>query len=583
MLANFHRHLVPLASTVLLGFVLGACDTAIKSQPEIYADMVLHNGIVASVDETIGNVQGIAISGHEIIALGTNEEMNAYINADTQVIDLAGRFAMPGFIEGHGHFMSLGRSKQILDLTDITNWQQAVSRVAAAVDGAEPGEWIFGRGWHQDKWNRIPEDAVEGVPLNRSLNLISPNNPVLLGHASGHAAFANDAALQAAGIDKDTADPEGGTILRDVDGRATGLLRETAQRLVAKAGLDYESQRSAEEQERLKREQVFLASAEALANGVTSFQDAGADFATIDFFKQLENEGALPIRLYVMVRGEDNAQMDELLGAYLMPIEGNDFLTVRSIKRQLDGALGAHGAWLLEPYIDLPSTSGLVLETVEDIQETARLAVKYGFQVNTHAIGDRANRETLNLYQRAFSDLENEDADLRWRVEHAQHIDPTDVPRFAQLGVIASIQGVHCISDGPWVPSRLGEERTRLTSYPWRDLIDTGAVVTNGTDVPVEAINPIASFYASVSRMTNSGEKFHPDQAMTREEALASYTINNAYAAFEEAYKGSLLPGKLADIVVLSQNILTVEESRILETEVDMTIVAGQVRYERED
>jgi predicted amidohydrolase YtcJ len=490
---------------------------------------------------------------------------------------------MPGFIEGHGHFMSLGRSKQILDLTDITNWQQAVSRVAAAVDGAEPGEWIFGRGWHQDKWNRIPEDAVEGVPLNRSLNLISPNNPVLLGHASGHAAFANDAALQAAGIDRDTADPEGGIILRDVNGRATGLLRESAQRLVAKAGLDYESQRSAEEQERLKREQVFLASAEALANGVTSFQDAGADFATIDFFKQLESEGALPIRLYVMVRGEDNAQMDELLGAYLMPIEGDDFLTVRSIKRQLDGALGAHGAWLLEPYIDLPSTSGLVLETVEDIQETARLAVKYGFQVNTHAIGDRANRETLNLYQRAFSDLENEDADLRWRVEHAQHIDPTDVPRFAQLGVIASIQGVHCISDGPWVPSRLGEERTRLTSYPWRDLIDAGAVVTNGTDVPVEAINPIASFYASVSRITNSGEKFHPDQAMTREEALASYTINNAFAAFEEAYKGSLVPGKLADIVVLSQNILTVEESRILETEVDMTIVAGQVRYERED
>jgi hypothetical protein len=583
MLANFHRHLVPLASTVMLGFVLGACDTAIKSQREIYADMVLHNGTVASVDETIGNVQGIAISGYEIIALGTNEEMNAYINADTQVIDLAGRFAMPGFIEGHGHFMSLGRSKQILDLTDITNWQQAVSRVAAAVDSAEPGEWIFGRGWHQDKWNRIPEDAVEGVPLNRSLNLISPNNPVLLGHASGHAAFANDAALQAAGIDRDTADPEGGIILRDVDGRATGLLRESAQRLVAKAGLDYESRRSAEEQERLKREQVFLASAEALANGVTSFQDAGADFATIDFFKQLESEGALPIRLYVMVRGEDNAQMDELLGAYLMPIEGDDFLTVRSIKRQLDGALGAHGAWLLEPYIDLPSTSGLVLETVEDIQETARLAVKYGFQVNTHAIGDRANRETLNLYQRAFSDLENEDADLRWRVEHAQHIDPTDVPRFAQLGVIASIQGVHCISDGPWVPSRLGEERTRLTSYPWRDLIDAGAVVTNGTDVPVEAINPIASFYASVSRITNSGEKFHPDQAMTREEALASYTINNAFAAFEEAYKGSLVPGKLADIVVLSQNILTVEESRILETEVDMTIVAGQVRYERED
>ena len=290
-----------------------------------------------------------------------------------------------------------------------------------------------------------------------------------------------------------------------------------------------------------------------------------------------------------MVRGESNAQMEQLLPSYLMPAEENDFLTVRSIKRQLDGALGAHGAWLLEPYVDLPSTSGLVLESIEDIEETARLAVKFGYQVNTHAIGDRANRETLDLYERAFTSEQSVSAkmgkdvvkDLRWRVEHAQHIDPLDVPRFGELGVIAAIQGVHCTSDGPWVPSRLGEERTKLTSYPWRDLIDTGAVVANGTDVPVEAINPIASFYASVSRMTKNGKKFHPQQAMTRAEALASYTINNAYAAFEEEHKGSLTPGKLADIVVLSQNILSVEEALILDTEVDMTIVAGQVRYQR--
>ena len=591
----FSKYFFSLMSVAILTMLLGGCDAPSKTQtpPTVFADMVLQNGVVATVDEAIGNVQAIAVAGHEIIAVGSNEEISAYINADTQVIDLAGRMATPGFIEGHGHFMSLGRAKQILDLTNITNWQQAVSRVAAAVDSAEPGEWIFGRGWHQDKWEQIPEDAIDGVPLNTTLNLISPNNPVLLGHASGHAAFANDAALRAAGITDATADPEGGTIVRAENGRATGLLRETAQRLVASVGAEYESQRSDEEVERLKREQVFLASSEALANGVTSFQDAGADFATIDFFKQLEGEGALPIRLYVMVRGESNAQMEKLLPAYLMPAEENDFLTVRSIKRQLDGALGAHGAWLLEPYVDLPSTSGLVLESVEDIEETARLAMKYGYQVNTHAIGDRANRETLDLYQRAFTTalntVEEPDAnlsqdsvqDLRWRVEHAQHIDPADVPRFGELGVIAAIQGVHCTSDGPWVPSRLGEERTKLTSYPWRDLIDTGAIVANGTDVPVEAIDPIASFYASVSRMTKSGEKFHPEQAMTRAEALASYTINNAYAAFEEAHKGSLTPGKLADIVVLSQNILSVDEAQIANTEVDMTIVAGKVRYAR--
>ncbi|MFQ3347261.1 MAG: putative amidohydrolase YtcJ [Candidatus Azotimanducaceae bacterium] len=599
----------PLMAAFVLLLVLAACEaptqTQSKIQPEIFADMVLQNGVVATVDEAIGNVQALAVAGHEIIAVGSDEEIGVYINDDTQVIDLAGRFAMPGFIEGHGHFMSLGRSKQILDLTDITNWEQAVSRVAAAVDSAEPGEWIFGRGWHQDKWQRIPQGAIDGVPLNNTLNLISPNNPVLLGHASGHAAFANDAALQAAGITDATANPEGGIILRAENGRATGLLRETAQRLVARAGVEYESRRSVEEVERLKREQVFLASSEALANGVTSFQDAGADFATIDFFKQLESEGALPIRLYVMVRGESNAQMKQLLPSYLMPAEENDFLTVRSIKRQLDGALGAHGAWLLEPYIDLPNTSGLVLETLEDIQETARLAVKYGYQVNTHAIGDRANRETLDLYERAFISAQSQTEsqtesttesngkstaqkpdqnlvkDLRWRVEHAQHIDPIDVPRFGELGVIAAIQGVHCTSDGPWVPSRLGEERTKLTSYPWRDLIDSGAVVANGTDVPVEAIDPIASFYASVSRMTNNGKKFHPQQAMTRTEALASYTINNAYAAFEEDHKGSLTPGKLADIVVLSQNILSVSEAQIPDTQVDMTIVAGQVRFQR--
>ena len=591
----------PLMAAFVLLLVLAACEaptqTQSKIQPEIFADMVLQNGVVATVDEAIGNVQALAVAGHEIIAVGSDEEIGVYINDDTQVIDLAGRFAMPGFIEGHGHFMSLGRAKQILDLTDITNWEQA--------DSAEPGEWIFGRGWHQDKWQRIPQGAIDGVPLNNTLNLISPNNPVLLGHASGHAAFANDAALQAAGITDATANPEGGIILRAENGRATGLLRETAQRLVARAGVEYESRRSVEEVERLKREQVFLASSEALANGVTSFQDAGADFATIDFFKQLESEGALPIRLYVMVRGESNAQMKQLLPSYLMPAEENDFLTVRSIKRQLDGALGAHGAWLLEPYIDLPNTSGLVLETLEDIQETARLAVKYGYQVNTHAIGDRANRETLDLYERAFISAQSQTEsqtesttesngkstaqkpdqnlvkDLRWRVEHAQHIDPIDVPRFGELGVIAAIQGVHCTSDGPWVPSRLGEERTKLTSYPWRDLIDSGAVVANGTDVPVEAIDPIASFYASVSRMTNNGKKFHPQQAMTRTEALASYTINNAYAAFEEDHKGSLTPGKLADIVVLSQNILSVSEAQIPDTQVDMTIVAGQVRFQR--
>jgi hypothetical protein len=453
--------------------------------------------------------------------------------------------------------------------------------VAAAVDKAQPGEWIFGRGWHQDKWDSVPEDAVDGVPRNDSLSEISPDNPVLLGHASGHAAFANDAALAEGFIDDETPDPAGGTIVRTPEGEATGLLRETAQRLLNDAVDQYNSRLTLEEQERMERERVQLAGQEALRNGVTSFHDAGASFETIDFFKRLEDEGALPVRLYAMVRRQSNDEMDELLPHYRMVAEGNDFLTVRSIKRQIDGALGAHGAWLLEPYEDLPDSAGLTLEPVEEIERTAEIAVKHGFQVNTHAIGDRGNREVLDIYERVWQRANVSGKDLRWRIEHAQHIDPADVPRFAELGVIAAMQGIHCTSDGPWIPTRLGEERAGITSYPWRDLIRTGAIIGNGTDVPVEPIDPIASYYASVSRMTVENERFFPEHVMTREEALISYTLNNAIAAFEEDIKGTLSPGKLADIVVLSQDILTVAEEAIPDTEVDMTIVGGEIRYER--
>jgi predicted amidohydrolase YtcJ len=545
------------------------------------ADLVLRGGKVATVDPDLGNVEAIAVSGYQITAVGSNEEISAYVGPETEVIELNGRFAMPGFIEGHGHYMGLGRSKQILDLNQAKNWDEIVSMVAGAVDKAQPGDWIFGRGWHQDKWDSVPDDAVDGVPRNDSLNAVSPDNPVALGHASGHAAFYNDAALAAAGIDDDTADPPGGTIVRTEDGRATGLMRETAQRLLSEAIAVYEGRLTPEQMEQIDRERVMLAADEALRHGVTSFQDAGTSLEGIEFFKKLEEEGNLPVRLYVMVRRASNEVMDEVLPQYLMLPEGNDFLTVRSIKRQIDGALGAHGAWLLEPYEDLQDTDGLVLETVEDIERTAEIAVKHGFQVNTHAIGDRAVRETLDLYERAWETMGVEGNDLRWRVEHAQHIDPIDVPRFGSLGVIASIQAIHGTSDGPWIPTRLGDERAKATSQPWRDLFNTGAVITNGTDVPVEPINAISSYYASVSRMMVTGERFYPEHAMTREEALQTYTINNAYAAFEEDIKGSLTPGKYADIVVLSQDLLTAEEDRIPETTVDITIVGGEVKFER--
>ena len=559
----------------------GNIDT-IQQQETVAADVVIMGGKIATVDPDLGNVEALAINGYQITAVGSNEEISSLIGPETKIVELNGRFAMPGFIEGHGHYLGLGRSKQILDLNDVKNWNEIVSMVAVAVDKANPGDWIFGRGWHQDKWDSLPDAAVDGVPINDTLNEVSAENPVILGHASGHAAFWNDIALEIAGVTDETPNPEGGTIVRTPDGKATGLMRETAQRLINQARREYDGRLTPEQEESLNRERAQLAADEALKYGVTSFHDAGASFETIDFFKQLEDEGKLDIRLYAMVRRISNEMMEKALPQYKMLPEGNDFLTVRSIKRQIDGALGAHGAWLLEPYEDLPETSGLVLEKIEDIERTAEIAVRHGFQVNTHAIGDRANQETLDIYERTWNRLDVDGKQLRWRIEHAQHIDPLDVPRFGELGVIASIQAVHGTSDGPWIPSRLGDERAEATSQPWRDLFNTNAIVTNGTDVPVERINPIASYYSSVSRIMNNGVKFYPKHVMTREEALQSYTINNAFAAFEEDIKGSLTPGKYADIVILSQDLLTVNEDKIPGITVDITIVGGKIKYIRD-
>lgn len=548
------------------------------------ADLVLRGGTVATVDPALGNTEAVAVNGYQVTAVGSNDEISAYIGPETEVIELNGRFAMPGFIEGHGHVISLGESKLILDLNDVENWDEIVSMVAVAADKAQPGEWIKGRGWHQEKWDGLPDDAVDGVPQHASLSSVSADNPVFLEHASGHASFVNEAAMEIIGIEDDTPDPDGGTIVRNEQGKATGLMREISHRIAESNVIDYENQMTPAEKEALDRERIRLASEEALRFGVTSFHDAGESsrpsFPIFDLLKKMEDEGDLSVRYYMMVRSQTNEEMDELLPHYRWLAEGNDFLTIRSIKRQMDGALGSHGAWLLDRYVDI-DTEGLVLETVEDIERTAEIAVKHGFQVNTHAIGDRANRETLDIYERVWEAAEVDGSELRWRVEHAQHLDPADVPRFGEMGVIAAMQGVHATSDGPWIPSRLGEERSRITSYPWRDLINTNAIIGNGTDTPVERIDPIASFYSSVSRMTVSGERFNPEHVMTREEALASYTINNAIAAFEEDFKGTLTPGKYADIVVLSQNLLTVEEEKIPETTVDVTIVGGEVKYRR--
>ena len=564
--------------------VLAAALTAACSSPRApageAATLVLRNGRVVTVDSARPEAEAIAMRGATILAVGSNAEIEKLVGDSTEVVDLQGRLAIPGFIESHGHYMGLGRAKMILDLTTAKKWDDIVADVATATRDTKVDSWIYGRGWHQEKWDAPPPGAVEGNPVHAALSKASPNNPVILTHASGHAAFVNKRAMELSNITRRTPNPPGGEIVKGPDGEPTGLLRETAQRLVGPAQAKADSGRSEEDREKERRMQVKLAAEDALSKGVTSFHDAGSNFATIDFFKRLEAEGALPVRLYVMVRRESNADMDQKLPQYFMPIQGDDYLTVRSIKRQIDGALGSHGAWLLEPYLDLPESHGLTLETPEDIEGTATVAIKHGFQVNTHAIGDRANREVLDIYERTFK--KNPDKkNLRWRVEHAQHLDPVDVPRFAQLGVIAAMQGTHATSDGPWIPKRLGEERAIKTSYRFQDLMKSGAIISNGTDVPVEDIDPIRSFYSAVSLMMTTGKSFNPEQRMTREEALRTYTINGAYAAFEEDQKGSLKVGKLGDITVLSKDIMKVPEAEIPTAQVDLTIVGGKVKYRR--
>jgi predicted amidohydrolase YtcJ len=555
--------------------LLFACTPA-ASVPADPADLLLVNGRIVTVDSAHPAAEAIAIKGDRIMALGTTAEIDKLKGPATRRIDLQGKLAIPGFIEGHGHFLGLGDSRMHLNLSTVENWDNVVAMVGASAQDIAAGAWISGRGWHQEKWNKPPVPAVEGMPTHASLDSVAPDNPVILSHASGHAAFVNGAALRIAGITKATRNPPGGEILRGPDGEATGVLRETAQGLVWRKMAEWEESRGPEAQEAEARKMVALAAEDALAKGVTSFQDMGESFEAIDLLKRMAESNELPVRLYVMVGGESLEQYKAKLASYRTIGAGNHFLTVRGIKLYADGALGSHGAWMLKPYTDMPSTVGLPTTPPALIEAVAKVALADSFQVATHAIGDRANREVLDIYEK----LEAGRTDLRWRVEHAQHIDPADIPRFAKLGVIASMQAVHATSDGPWVPKRIGDQRAKEDAYVWHSLLASGAVVLNGTDVPVEDVNPIASFYSSVSRKLPDGSVFYPEQRMTREEALRAYTLSNAYAAFEEEIKGSLTVGKLADITVLSRDIMTVPEDSIPGTKVLYTIVGGKVAYE---
>ena len=542
------------------------------------ADLVLRNGRIVTVDGQSPQVSALAIKGDRITAVGNDRDMLRFTGRKTQVIDLKGMLAIPGFIEGHGHFYSLGASLMELELRYANNWDAIISLVAEEVKKLKPGTWIIGRGWHQDKWDAKPQPNVEGLPFHHKLSAVSPQNPVFLSHTSGHGVFINKAAMQTAGISRITVDPSGGEIVRDEYGEPIGMLREYAAQPVREALAAYKAQRTLKEIEADMRRQVLLAAKNAIENGITSFQDMGSTWEELDHLKIMAEEGNLPIRLYMAVQ-EPAVEMEEKLANYRLLGYGNNFLTIRCIgEKVLDGALGTHGGWLLEPYNDLPRSYGLNVTPIPEIRHSAELAIKHDYQLAIQGIGDRAARELFNIYEEQFN-LHPEKQDHRWRIEHAQVTHPDDLPRYAALGVIPGTQGIFACSDGPWVLDRLGAERTKERGYIFRSMAESGALIMNGTDPPVEEISPIASFHCSITRKLPDGSIFQPEQRLTREQALRSYTINNAYAAFEEDIKGSITPGKLADITVLSKDIMTVPEEEIPETEIVYTIIGGEVKY----
>jgi predicted amidohydrolase YtcJ len=541
------------------------------------ADLVITGGKVVTMDPGLPEAEAIAVKNGVIVAVGSVADMDPFISETTKKIDATDALVIPGLIEGHGHFMGLGNLKMNLDLMDARSWDEIVARVAAKAATAEPGAWIQGRGWHQEKWSTVPRKNIEGFPFHEALSKVSPNNPVLLRHASGHASMANAKAMDEAGITRLTKDPEGGEILHDSSGEPIGIFRERAQNLFQESLQRYLANRTPEEVDRDLRKTASLAMQEAVRKGITSFHDAGSSFKTVDFLKTLAEQGELDIRLWVMIRDSLHL-LQKNFPDYRMVDYGDKFLTVRAIKWSIDGALGSRGAWLLEPYTDAPDLTGLNTAPPSSIAASGDLAMEHDLQLCVHAIGDRANRETLDLFEAAFKrdpDMKNR----RWRVEHAQHLHPDDIPRFAELGAVPAMQGIHCTSDAPYVIARLGERRAREGAYVWQSLLSTGVKIINGTDAPVEDVDPLASFYASVTRRANDNSLFFPDQRMSREEALRSYTIDAAYGAFEEKSKGSLTPGKLADITILSSDIMTIPDEEITSTEVLYTIVGGNIKY----
>jgi predicted amidohydrolase YtcJ len=533
------------------------------------ADLIVHNAVVYTVNPAQPAAEALAVRGDRLVLVGADAAALALRGPSTRVIDARGRTIVPGLHDAHGHFTGLGASLQQIDLRGTPSYEAILEKVRTRAATARPGEWILGRSWDQNDW------ADTRWPTGDALDRVAPNNPVYLTRVDGHAALASRSALAAAKLTAATPDPEGGRLIRDVAGSPTGVLVDRAMALVARLIPPPSPQQL--------DEQVLLADAECRRLGLTTVHDAGVGGATVEAYKRLIDRGALETRLYVMLR----MPLDQLRPFFAQgPLVGYGahHLDVRAVKIGADGALGSRGAALLEPYSDEPGKSGFLTTPEADIHAMTLAAAKAGFQTCIHAIGDRANRVAMDVFERVGKEVPAARA-LRQRNEHAQILDAAEIPRFKALDVIASIQPTHCTSDMPWAPARVGPARTAEGAYVWRKLLDAGARLASGSDFPVEEPNPMLGLYAAVTRQDPSGQPpqgWAPDQRLTRAEALRSFTLDAAYAAHAETLTGSLEAGKLADLVMLSHDVMRVEPRDILTTRALLTVVGGKVVFDAE-
>ena len=555
------------AVALLVLLAMGFLVYLVLNAPHM-ADILLYNGKVYTVDADFSMAEAVAVRGGRIIAVGKTSDLLDRFEAQESV-DLQGKPLYPGFIDAHAHFLSLGLSLLMLDIVGTSSSEQVASMVRDRVRGWKPGRWVRGRGWDQNDW------SVKEFPTREILDAVAPDNPVYLWRIDGHAVWVNRTVLDLAGVTKETRDPEGGRIVRDARGNPTGIFIDNAIDLLIPVIPEYTTDELLEAGK--------LAAQVCSKYGLTSLQDMGSNLREIAVLKELVAEGDFPVRLYVAVEGSDTASWNYYLQhGREIGLAGNK-LTVRTLKLYADGALGSRGAALIEPYSDDPGNRGLTRTSEAQLLRGCSDALRNGFQVSIHAIGDRANHIVLNVYEKVLK--EGPRKDPRFRVEHAQVLDPADIPRFHELGVLPSMQPTHCTSDMYWAVDRLGKERTK-GAYAWRSLMDTGVIILGGSDFPVESPNPLWGIYAAVTRQDRSGWPdggWYPAQRLTFEEAIRSFTSWAAYGAFEEKLKGSIEPGKLADLVVLSKDIGAIPPKEILTAEVLMTMLGGTWVYKQKE